>query len=128
MAKHKIRSIPIVSHSNKVEGIVTIADFLNQVKHPTEEPLKDRLEHFIKRTDGIETNKPEYAGHLMQTAVVTVEEDQHILDLFPIFYEKGIHHLPVIDADSCLVGMVTPKNLLVALHADLLSVNNSEVK
>lgn len=128
MAKHKIRSIPIVSRSNKIEGIVTIADFLNQVKLPTEEPLKDRLEHFIKRTHGLETNKPEYAGHLMQTAVITVKDTQHILDLFPIFYEKGIHHLPVVDADNHLLGMITPKNLLVALHADLLSVNKSEVK
>ncbi|HGG60304.1 MAG TPA: CBS domain-containing protein, partial [Gammaproteobacteria bacterium] len=37
----------------------------------------------------------------------------------PIFYEKGIHHLPVVNDDGQLVGMVTPKNLLIALHADI---------
>ncbi len=119
MAKHKIHSIPIVDRTNKIEGIVTIADFLNQVKTPTKESLKERLEHFLKRSKGIKTDKPEYAGHLMQRAVITVQPDQHILDLFPIFYEKGIHHLPVVDADNHLLGMVTPKNLLLALHADL---------
>jgi len=119
MAKHKIRSIPIVDSANKLEGIVTIADFLNQVKVPTDEPLKERLEHFIKHTEGMETTKPEAAGHLMQSPVITVQHDQHILDLFPIFYEKGIHHLPVVDAKNNLVGMITPKNLLIALHADL---------
>ena len=119
MAKHKIRSIPIVDKHNKLQGIVTIADFLNQVKMPTDEPLKVRFEKFLKRSTGRETSKPEYAGHLMNTAVITVHPDQHILDLFPIFYEKGIHHLPVVDNDNKLLGMTTPKNLLIALHADL---------
>ena len=119
MAKHKIRSIPIVDKYNKVQGIVTIADFLNQVKAPTEKPLKIRLEHFLKRSSGVSTDKPEYAGHLMQTKVITVHPDQHILDLFPIFYKKGVHHLPVVDNDNKLVGITTPKNLLIALHADL---------
>ena len=119
MAKHKIHSIPIVDRTNKIEGIVTIADFLNQVKAPTEDPLKERLERFLKRSAGVKTDKPEYAGHLMQRAVITVQPEQHILDLFPIFYEKGIHHLPVVDGDNHLLGMVTPKNLLLALHADL---------
>ena len=119
MAKHKIRSIPVVDKYNKIEGIVTIADFLNQVKTPTHEPLKKRLEHFLKRSEGNQTNKPEYAGHLMQTPVITVNPDQHILNLFPIFYEKGIHHLPVVDTENHLLGMITPKNLLIALHADL---------
>jgi CBS domain-containing membrane protein len=119
MEKHKIHSIPIVSQTNKIVGIVTISDFLNQVKTPTKEGLKQRLEHFLKRSHGMETDKPEYAGHLMEHAVITVQPDQHILDLFPIFYEKGIHHLPVVDANNYLLGMVTPKNLLLALHADL---------
>ncbi len=119
MAKYKIRSIPIVDKRNRLEGILTIADFLNQVKAPTKEPLKERLEKFIKITEGMATDKPEYAGHLMQTNVITISPEQHILDLFPIFYQKGIHHLPVVTKDKQLVGIITPKNLLLALHADL---------
>lgn len=119
MAEHKVRSIPIVDKMNRVEGIVTIADFLNQVKTSTKSPLKERLERFLKRSKGTETDKPEYAGHIMQSPVVSVQPDQHILDLFPIFYQNGIHHLPVVDTDNHLLGMITPKNLLIALHADL---------
>ena len=119
MAKHKIRSIPIVDKYNKIQGIVTIADFLNQVKIPTDEPLKVRFEKFLKRSTGTETDKLEYAGHIMNSQVITVHPDQHILDLFPIFYEHGVHHLPVVDHDNKLLGMTTPKNLLIALHADL---------
>jgi len=119
MANHKIRSIPIVDKHNKIQGIVTIADFLNQVKAPTDESLRTRLEHFLKKSKGVETDKLEYAGHLMKTPVITVHPDQHILDLFPIFYEQGVHHLPVVSHDNELLGITTPKNLLIALHADL---------
>ncbi len=121
MAKHKIQSIPIVDRCNRVEGIVTIADFLNQVKIPTQHPLKTRLESFLKKTTGVETDKPEYAGHIMQKKVISVYPEQHILDLFLIFYEKNIHHLPVIDHDRHILGMITPKNVLIALHAELQS-------
>ena len=119
MAQHKIRSIPIVDKLNRIEGIVTIADFLNQVKLPTKDPLKVRLAQFLKRSQGSETNKLEYAGHIMQKSVVTVYPEQHILDLFAIFYEKGFHHIPVVDHQKHLLGIITPKNLLLALHADL---------
>jgi len=121
MWKHKIRSIPVIDTKHHVLGIVTIADFLNQVKAEDGNPLAKRLQNFLKPSPGISTDKPEYAGHVMSSPVITIREDQHILELFPVFYEKGVHHLPVVDADDCLVGMLTPKNLLAALHADMLS-------
>lgn len=123
MWRHKIRSIPIVDSRQHVIGIVTIADFLNQVAKENGRPLAKRLWAFLKTSPGSTTDKPEYAGHVMSTPAITIREDQHILDLFPVFYEKGMHHLPVVDANERLVGMLTPKNLLAALHADMLSVS-----
>jgi CBS domain-containing membrane protein len=123
MWRHKIRSVPIIDSRRHVIGIVTIADFLNQVKSEDGRPLTKRLRAFIEPSSGNTTDKPEYAGHVMTTPVITVREDQHILDLFPIFYEKGVHHLPVVDNEDRLTGMLTPKNLLAALHADMLAVN-----
>ncbi len=119
MWQHKIRSIPIIDSRRMVIGIVTIADFLNQVKEETGRPLAVRLKSFIKPVAGMSTHKPEFAGHIMTTPVISIREDQHILDLFPVFYQQGVHHLPVVDANDRLVGMLTPKNLLAALHADM---------
>ncbi len=123
MWQHKIRSIPIIDRRRMVIGIVTIADFLNQVKEETGRPLAVRLKSFIKPVAGMSTHKPEFAGHIMTTPVITIREDQHILDLFPVFYQQGVHHLPVVDANDRLVGMLTPKNLLAALHADMLAAS-----
>ncbi len=121
MGQHKIHGIPVVDSRCHVIGIVTIADFLNQVKIEDGRPLAARLRAFLKPSSGNSTDKPEYAGHVMTAPVVTIREDQHILDLFPVFSEKGVRHLPVVDASSCLVGMLTPANLLAALQAEMLS-------
>ncbi len=123
MGEHRIRSLPVVDAQERVIGIVTIADFLNQVKVPTDgTPLRQRLEAFLRRTEGHSTEKPEYAGHVMSSPAVTIREDQHILELFPVFYRQGIHHLPVVDDAGRLRGIITPKNLLAALHADVTRV------
>jgi len=42
-----------------------------------------------------------------------------VLDLVPLFYQKRVHHIPVIDRSRRLVGIVTSKHLVYALHADL---------
>lgn len=63
---------------------------------------------------------------ILQTAhphSIIVWEDQHILDLFPVFYQKGVHHLAVVDFKGQLVGMLTANNLLAALHADMLAAS-----
>lgn len=120
MGRHRIRGIPVIDDERRVIGMVTIADFLNQVRHPDRGlPLRERLQRFLKRSDGLHADKPEYAGHLMSSPAITIDHRQHILELFPIFYRQGIHHLPVVDGEGRLCGIVTPKNLLVALHADL---------
>ncbi len=126
MGRHKIRGIPVIDDKGRVLGIVTIADFLNQVKADDGRPLQERLLSFLKPTPGLTTDKPEYAGHVMTSPAETIDENRHILDLFPIFYDKGFHHLPVVDDRGRLVGMVTPKNLLIALHADIESAVSGE--
>ncbi|TNG02861.1 MAG: HPP family protein [Gammaproteobacteria bacterium] len=117
--KHKVRGVPVVDRQKKVIGFVSITNLLNQVKIDNKEKLKDRLGKFIKRTPETTTDKPEYAGHLMTKQVITVRDDQHILELFPHFHAHDIHHLPVIDSEEKLCGIITPKNLLAALHADV---------
>jgi len=123
MGQHRIRGIPIIQPNRRVIGMVTIADFLNQVKAPSEEPLKVRLLRFLRRSSGVSSDKPEYAGHIMSSPAILIHDDQHILDLFPIFYEQGVHHLPVVDDQERLCGIITPKNLLAALHADLTHID-----
>jgi CBS domain-containing membrane protein len=120
MAELKVRALPVVDERHRVIGILTIADFLRQVKSPSDTRLADRMKEFLRPTQELTTHKPEYTGHLMTREPVMVREEQHVMDLFPIYLSEGVHHLPVVDQEGRLAGMVTPKDLLRALYGELL--------
>jgi len=118
MAKYKVHGFPVVDKVGRVIGMVSIADFLNQVKGSDENTLVERFKNFIKRTPDIEAEKLEYVGHIMSKPAIVIRNDQHINDIFKIFNANGPHHLPVVDHNDKLLGMITPKDLLAALHSD----------
>ncbi len=118
MRQRKLKGVPIIDRARRAIGIVTIVDFLKRVdktQHP--HPLfLDRLRAFIRRTTGETTNKPEVVGEIMSAPVVTAREDTHIVALIPLFSEHNIHHVPIVDKDRRVVGMVTQTDLTVALY------------
>lgn len=42
---------------------------------------------------------------------VSVREDQKILDVVPLYKEKSIHHIPVVDRQGEVVGMLSSKDV-----------------
>jgi CBS domain-containing membrane protein len=115
MTNHEVRGIPVIDRVNQVIGIVTISDFLKQIKPQKNVPLVDRMAYFLKKTQGLTTEKSEYAGHLMTSSVVTINENKHILEVSAIFHGHDIHYLPVVDDRNKLVGMLTPKSIMLPI-------------
>jgi CBS domain-containing membrane protein len=62
------------------------------------------------------TDKPEVVGQIMASPAITATDDMHIVSLIPLFSEHHIHHVPIVDQDRRLVGMVTQTDLSVALY------------
>lgn len=113
---HKVKAIPVVDSFGRVLGIVTLVDFLKRANLKTYETLEDRLIKFIRRTPGVNADKPEVIGQIMASPVMTVRTDTHIVELVPLLSDKGLHHIPVVDEKSRLVGMVTQTDLIAALY------------
>lgn len=120
---HKIKAIPVVDKSRRVIGIITLVDFLKRANLKTYDTFQDKLMKFIKRTPGITSDKPEVVGQIMAAPVYTVKETMHIVELVPLLSERGLHHIPVVDAERRLIGMVTQSDLIAALYAG--SVTNA---
>ena len=114
---HKIKVLPVVDRAHRVIGIVTLVDFLKRANLKTYETFEDKLIKFIKRTPGMASDKPEVVGQIMATPVFTANQDMHIVELVPLLSEKGLHHIPIVDAEKRLVGMVTQSDLIAALYA-----------
>jgi len=114
---HKIKAIPIVDRAQRVIGIITLVDFLKRANLKTYETFQDKLMKFIKRTPGMSSDKPEVVGQIMVSPVYTAQEDMHIVELVPLLSDKGLHHIPVVNAEKRLIGMVTQSDLIAALYA-----------
>jgi len=114
---HKIKAIPVIDRAKRVIGIITLVDFLKRANLKTYESFEDKLIKFIKRTPGIASDKPEVVGQIMASPVYMAKETMHIVELVPLLSERGLHHIPVIDEERRLVGMVTQSDLIAALYA-----------
>ena len=117
MRQRKLKGLPVIDRARYVIGVVTIVDFLKRADaHNAHPKFIDRLRGFIQRTPGLTTDKPEVVGQIMSTPAITAMEDMHIVSLIPIFSEHHVHHVPIVDKERRLVGMVTQTDLSVALY------------
>jgi CBS domain-containing membrane protein len=114
---HKIKAIPVVDRAQRVIGIITLVDFLKRANLKTYETFEDKLIKFIKRTPGMAADKPEVVGQIMASPVYMAKETMHIVELVPLLSERGLHHIPIINEERRLVGMVTQSDLIAALYA-----------
>jgi CBS domain-containing membrane protein len=109
---HRVHAFPVIDKANYVLGIVSMDNFLSQIKTHQHTNIISQLTHFIMKSQTSDTNKAEYAGHLMIKPAITVNEKQSIFELFELFDKYKVHHLPVVNDTDKLVGMVTPQDLL----------------
>lgn len=113
---HRVKAIPVVDRFRHVIGVVTLVDFLKRANLKTYETFEDKLVKFIRRTSGTHSEKPEVVGQIMASPVVTARTDMHIVELIPLLSDRGLHHIPIVDANGHLEGMVTQTDLIVVLY------------
>ena len=94
--------------------MVSLVDFLKRLDG-TPEGLRERLARLLGgRGAG---NR---VAAIMSSPAISVREDLHLVELVPLFAERGLHHVPVLAADGTLVGMISQSDLIAALFRDRL--------
>jgi CBS domain-containing membrane protein len=116
-SEHKIHALPVVNRFNRVIGIVTQNDFIRHCEFDEIGGFAEKLRRFLQRTPHTHSEKPEVVGQIMTSAVRTASADQSIVSLVPLFADTDLHHMPVVDANRRLVGMVTQSDLVAALYS-----------
>ncbi|MFL6699615.1 MAG: HPP family protein [Vitreoscilla sp.] len=99
LIEHAIKALPVVDPGRHVLGIVTLHDFF--------------LGHDL--VPGAAGNASWLVGDIMTKDVLTANPQQELVDLMSAFSDGGRHHLPVVDGDRTLVGMVTQSDMVAAL-------------
>jgi CBS domain-containing protein len=126
LAKSELGAVPVVDEQNKVVGIVSESDLVI-----SEEESDLHLPHYLNIMGGIvfvgsmkgfeERLEKAFATKVseLMTADPIVCHDYESADrVAKKIAEKHHNHLPVVDADGYLVGMVTRADALAALVAD----------
>lgn len=116
MRKQRVKALPITDRSRRVVGIVTVTDFLEHAGFDRTEGIGQRLRALIRRDGAVHSDKPETVGQIMTRQVRVASEDRAVAELVPLFSEGGHHHIPIIDGDRRLVGIITQSDLVRALY------------
>jgi CBS domain-containing membrane protein len=111
LARYCFKLLPVIDASDRLLGVVSRADLRRVAGHlhavdeaPSGEPRSARAANGV--------------ASIMSVSVATVFSDEKLTDVVPRFMAKGHHHLPVIDRQRRVVGMLTQSDLF-ALMCDL---------
>lgn len=99
LLKHEISGAPVLDRDGHLVGIMSELDCVN---------------HIIESAmNGV---PPGHVGDMMTREVETVPPDATLLTLAHIFGKKRYRRLPVIDGSGRLVGQISRRDLMKALH------------
>jgi CBS domain-containing membrane protein len=111
MRSAQIKALPVVDAQQLVVGIVTVADFMRLANLDVHEGLGQRLRALVMGRSG----QPEKVSEIMSHPVQVAGIGQHAMDLVPLFSHGGHHHIPIVDDDARLAGVITQTDLVRTL-------------
>ncbi len=117
MRARRIKALPVIDRSRRVVGIVTVADFLEHAGLNRPEGVGQRIRSMIRLEGVTHSDKPETVGQIMTRSVRVASHDRPVAELVPLFSDDGHHHIPIIDHDRRLVGIITQTDLVRALYS-----------
>lgn len=117
LRQRQIKALPVVDPARRLLGIVTAGDFLRQAQLDDLPGLGERLRKLMQATPASHSDKPEVVGQIMTRKVRVASEARPLVDLLWLLAEGGHHHIPVIDAEHRLAGIVTQTDLIRALYS-----------
>jgi CBS domain-containing membrane protein len=97
MNNHHVKVVPVVDEERRVVGIVTVYDLFN--------------------LDVVDLDP---ISKIMTSPVTTVTVATPVSDLVALMTDLGLRHLPVVDADGRLAGIVTRTELIAVLNQALV--------
>lgn len=118
LREHHIKALPVTAEDATVIGIVTQTDLLDKAAWGSNGPRISNG-HRLRSAIGMEKAPQGIVADIMTAPVRSVRPDTPIADIVPLMADGGIHHMPVVDADNKLLGLVTQSDLIAGLFEDL---------
>lgn len=114
LRKHKISMLPVTDSQQQLLGVVSTVDFLKNLQVPHYWGLLRHVNQLLLKNRHNKQYKRKVA-EIMVTKLSVAHEDDHIAVLVPLLSDQGRHHIPVLNTQQQLVGVITQSDLIAAL-------------
>jgi CBS domain-containing membrane protein len=111
LQRHGVKALPVVDERGFVAGIVTQADVARSASTRKLQVLARFIDRWFAAPGSALT-----VASIMTTDVSTISVTTSIAKLVPMFAAYGHHHIPVLDAQEKLAGMITQADLILGLY------------
>lgn len=116
--KHKIMALPVINKQRHVIGIITIADFLKDVASQSTH-YRVGLEQLMAGSENsVADTRP--VSQIMTQPVITEQMDAPVSVLIKKLSDWGMHHVPIVNAQQELVGMITQSDLIGSMYQKIV--------
>ncbi len=122
MRQRRFKALPVIDRARRVIGIITIADFMRLANLDDRSGIGQRLRNLITSTGATHSDKPEAVGQIMSKQVRVASATHRVTELITLFSTEGHHHIPVIDSNQKLVGIITQSDLVRSLYRAVKTV------
>jgi CBS domain-containing membrane protein len=100
--------------------VVSTADFLKNLQVPHYRGLLRHVNQLLLKNRHNKQYKRKVA-EIMVSSLSVAHEDDHIAALVPMLSDQGLQHIPVLNTQQQLVGVITQSDLIAALFNSKLS-------
>ncbi|MBC9177262.1 HPP family protein [Roseomonas ludipueritiae] len=117
LRRHDIRALPVVDADGFVAGMVSDADLMKSPELNPYDGLRTRLRHLIRGLPRVRAaQRPQVVRDVMPSSLRVVAEDTHVAELVPLMADAGLRHVPVVDGQRRLRGIIAQSDLIAALY------------
>jgi CBS domain-containing protein len=111
LADRRVSAVPVLDGDGKLVGIVSEADLLRKEQYQADSSPARRRPGRRERVWRAKA-MGDFAGDVMTTPAITIGPDATVVEAAKIMIDRNVKRLPVVDADRCLVGIVSRADLL----------------
>ena len=124
MAENRLSALPVINRAGKCIGMISQSDIISMARDKDVEDSevvagRNSAADLLFGGVALDEITNERVDDMMSDRVVMAAPDEAVTDIADKMLEQEIHHIPVVDGDDNLVGIVSTMDILAALRAPL---------
>jgi CBS domain-containing protein len=112
LKRHRVGAFPVLDQAGRVVGVVSEADLLTKLALGGGDDRMPGMIGGIHRQQQVRKARATTAGDLMSIRPVTVSPENTVEHAARLMYLHQVKHLPVVDGDGHLVGIISGADVL----------------